>query len=414
MKRLLLLPLFILLFHTLTIGQSGYNSWQDLIAKGQYAKAIQFLSAKEDTLSQNNLMTLAFCHQKLGHLPQAKKYYLQLLEKNPESQELLMSLAGISDRELNASQSLVYYQKLASLDTTNHFYLKEVARNMVKQRKIEEGISLLEKAVKLDSSDIDALADVSNLLLNEMHEEQAIIYIKKGMRLDSNSIKLRQLRARYAYRNFDYEQVRKDLKYTLSKGDSTVLYQRLLATSYFYLDSLAQSIFLFNRLIERGDDNELVRAGLGYALLATTDQNMIIKGTNNMFTAIKLGTSEKISDYRMAIADANVRLKEYNWAAKEYKHIIDTYQRPKAIFKLAELYEKHLKDAELSKIFYQEYARTCQLEKSKKNIDCSNLNVALQKLNLAPMPKIYAQDIKGVKADSLRIDTTDSLQVEDH
>lgn len=414
MKKLLLLPLFILLFNTLSISQSGANSWQDLIAKGQYAKAIQFLSAKEDTLSQNNLMTLAFCHQKLGHLPQAKKYYLQLLEKNPESQELLMSLAGISDQELNASQSLVYYQKLASLDTTNHFYLKEVARNMVKQRKIEEGISLLEKAVKLDSSDIDALADVSNLLLNEMHEEQAIIYIKKGMRLDSNSIKLRQLRARYAYRNFDYEQVRKDLKYTLSKGDSTVLYQRLLATSYFYLDSLAQSIFLFNRLIERGDDNELVRAGLGYALLATTDQNMIIKGTQSMFAAIKLGTSEKISDYRMAIADANVRLREYNWAAKEYKHIIDTYQRPKAIFKLAELYEKHLKDAELSKIFYQEYARTCQLEKSKKNIDCSNLNVALQKLNLAPMPKIYAQDIKGVKADSLRIDTTDSLQVEDH
>lgn len=414
MKRLLLLPLFILLFHTLTIGQSGYNSWQDLIAKGQYAKAIQFLSAKEDTLSQNNLMTLAFCHQKLGHLPQAKKYYLQLLEKNPESQELLMSLAGISDRELNASQSLVYYQKLASLDTTNHFYLKEVARNMVKQRKIEEGISLLEKAVKLDSSDIDALADVSNLLLNEMHEDQAIIYIKKGMRLDSNSIKLRQLRARYAYRHFDYEQVRKDLKYTLSKGDSTVLYQRLLATSYFYLDSLAQSIFLFNRLIERGDDNELVRAGLGYALLATTDQNMIIKGTQSMFAAIKLGTSEKISDYRMAIADANVRLKEYNWAAKEYKHIIDTYQRPKAIFKLAELYEKHLKDAELSKIFYQEYARTCQLEKSKKSLDCANINVALQKLNLAPMPKIYAQDIKGVKADTLRIDTTDSLQVEDH
>lgn len=414
MKKLLLLPLFILLFNTLSISQSGANSWQDLIAKGQYAKAIQFLSAKEDTLSQNNLMTLAFCHQKLGHLPQAKKYYLQLLGKNPESQELLMSLAGISDRELNASQSLVYYQKLSSLDTTNHFYLKEVARNMVKQRKIEEGISLLEKAVKLDSSDIDALADVSNLLLNEMHEEQAIIYIKKGMRLDSNSIKLRQLRARYAYRNFDYEQVRKDLKYTLSKGDSTVLYQRLLATSYFYLDSLAQSIFLFNRLIERGDDNELVRAGLGYALLATTDQNMIIKGTQSMFAAIKLGTSEKISDYRMAIADANVRLKEYNWAAKEYKHIIDTYQRPKAIFKLAELYEKHLKDAELSKIFYQEYARTCQLEKSKKNIDCSNLNVALQKLNLAPMPKIYAQDVKGIKADSLRIDTPDSLQVEDH
>jgi hypothetical protein len=52
--------------------------------------------------------------------------------------------------------------------------------------------------------------------------------------------------------------------------------------------------------------------------------------------------------------------------------------------------------------------------KSKKNIDCSNLNVALQKLNLAPVPKIYAQDVKGIKADSLRIDTTDSLQVEDH
>jgi tetratricopeptide (TPR) repeat protein len=125
--------------------------------------------------------------------------------------------------------------------------LKEVARNLVKQRKNEEGIALLEKAVKLDSSDIDALADISNLLLNETQESQAIVYIKKGMELDSNSIKMRQLRARYAYRNFDYEQVRKDLKYTLSKGDSSVLYQRLLATSYFYLDSLAQSIFLFNR-----------------------------------------------------------------------------------------------------------------------------------------------------------------------
>jgi hypothetical protein len=87
------------------------------------------------------------------------------------------------------------------------------------------------------------------------------------------------------------------LKYTLSKG--ILLF---CISDYWQLPIFIWIVWLspyfFNRLIERGDDNELVRAGLGYALLATTDQNMIIKGTQSMFTAIKLGTSEKISDYR--------------------------------------------------------------------------------------------------------------------
>lgn len=405
-KTAILLLLFIARLGLAQVATT--TPWQTYMAKGQYAQALQMLQGKEDTLSYNNLLLLAMCHHKLGHLPLAKQYFQQLLLQNTKAQDVLVSLANIADKEGNLTQAVKYYQQLTTLDSTNQFYWKEMARNAIRQRKYPQGILYLEKALQLDSLDIESMTELANLHLNNAKDVAAYTYIRRAMQLDSNAIRVRQLRARYAYRISDFEQVRKDLGFTLAQGDSTVLYQRLLATAYYYLDSLPQAIYLYKRLLNRGENDELIRAGLGYAQLATTNENTQYQGFTNLSKAIELGTSEKISDYRIAQAEAHIKWKEYNTAAKNLRYIYDTYQRPKALWKLAEVNEKYLNPT-LGQLFYQEYARVCQLDKNQQNSDCSQLNIALQKLNQKPIDKIYAMDIKGVLKDSTHVAPSDSL-----
>ena len=413
MKNILIFSLIILsLSHAKTFAQNDNSFIDGLIQKGQYSQALILLEKLNigDSTQLEILQKQAFCNFKLGRLSQSKKLYYSALQKNPESSDILLQIAAIGEKENNYLEAFKSYQKLNQLDSTNTFYWKELARISSRMERSKEAITYLKKAVNLDGNDIESIASLANLYLSIPQDDLAEPFIEKGFQIDSTSIKIRYLRSRLSYRNSDFKSVRKDILYIMSLGDSTSFYQRLLGTAYYYLDSIPQSIATFRRLLKVGEDTENVRAGLAFALLKSTENNqdILFEANRNFNDAIDLGTSDKISDYEIGIADIYDKNGDYNLAIKHLQKVVN--YRPKAIIRTAEIYEKKKNDKEMALVFYQEYIRACGKLK-KLNADCNFIELATKRINnLNPklkleLPKVIAQkDSNEVIIDTVRHD----------
>ena len=413
MKNLLIFSLIIIgLCHIKTFAQSDVQSIDVLMQKGQYSQALILLEKLNigDSTQLEILQKQALCNFKLGRLSQSKKLYYSALQKNLISSEILLQIATIGEKENNYSEVFKSYQKLNQLDSTNTFYWKELARISSRMERSKDAISYLKKAISLDGNDIESIASLANLYLNIPQDDLAKPLINKGFQLDSSSIKIRYLRSRLFYRNSDFKAVRKDILYVMSLGDSTAYYQRLLGTAYYYLDSIPQAIATFKRLLKIGEDTENVRAGLAFALLKSTENNQDIlhEAKQNFNDAINLGTSDRISDYEMGIADVYDKNGDTELAIRKLQRIIN--YRPKAVFRLAEIYEKKKNDKEMALIFYQEYIRACEKLKNP-TADCNFIEIAIKRINnLNPkmklaLPKVIAQkDSNEVGIDTVRHD----------
>ena len=176
------------------------------------------------------------------------------------------------------------------------------------------------------------------------------------------------------------------------------------------MDSIPQAIAIFKRLILVGEDTENVRAGLAFALLKSTENNqeILLEANRNFNEAIDLGTSDRQSDYEIGMADVYDKNGDIDMAIRQFKKVSN--YRPKAVFRLAEIYEKKKKDKEMALLFYQEYIRACGKLK-KPMADCGFIELATRRMNeLNPklkleLPKIMAQkDSIEVEVDTIRHD----------
>jgi tetratricopeptide (TPR) repeat protein len=205
----------------------------------------------------------------------------------------------------------------------------------------------------------------------------------------------------------------------MAQGDSTAYYQRSLGRAYFYVDSLQKSIDVFNRLLSIGENTEIVKAGLGYTyqkIPSENNRNLIL--ANSYFSeAIEIGTSDQISDYKIAIADIQIEQKlgkEWNeYKIKKYKEILKVYNRPIVAFKLAQVYKNVIKDHELSVIYLQDYIRMCKTEKKFK-YDCRFQKEAMNLLNGIDKTNILRKQFPIIKNDSIAIQKNDSIKINDN
>ena len=410
-NHIIYILLFIVIFSANILGQNESPSTNELMQKGQYAQALVELEKMNtgDSTQLDILQKQAICNLKLGRLSQARKLYQTALSRMPESSEILLQIASIYEKEYNLLETFKAYQKLNSLDSLNTFYWKELARISVRMEQTKAGISYLKKAISIDNKDLESLASLSNLYLNKGDTDLAEPLVNTAFQLDSSSVRIRHLRSRISYISSDFQGVMKDVLFTMSLGDSTAYYQRFLGTAYYYLDSLPQSIATFKRLIMRGEKTENVYAGLAFAQLKSTNNVDILYEANNNFSdAMELGTSDRISDYEMGLADVQDKLGNIDYAIKLFNRLLQN--RPKAVFRLGEIYEKKKQDKEMAILYYQEYIKACGRLK-KPTPDCNFINLAKSRINsLNPKLKlelpqiIIAKDSTEMEVDTVRHD----------
>ena len=153
-----------------------------------------------------------------------------------------------------------------------------------------------------------------------------------------------------------------EIEFTMTKGDTTAHYQRLLGNSYLQIGDLKKSKGVYDRLLASGENSEVVRAGLGYVAVRS-DSAQLFTAYYNFYQAIELGTSDRISEYKVEMADIQNKTGETKNAIESYQEIIAKYQLPIANFRLAEIYETKKKDKTLAIIYYQNYLGLCKAMK---------------------------------------------------
>ena len=412
-NHIIYILLSIVIFSANILGQNETPSINELMQKGQYAQALVELEKLNigDSTQMDILQKQALCNLKLGRIAQARKLYQIMLLKNPDSIENLLQMASIYEKEYNLSEAFKAYQKLNSLDSLNTFYWKELSRVSVRMERGKEGIMYLKKAISIDDKDLESLASLSNLYLNKGDADLAQPLIKIAFQLDTSSIRIRHLRSRLSYVSSDFQGVMKDILFTMSLGDSTAYYQRFLGTAYYYLDSLPKSIATFKRLINIGEKTENVYAGLAFSQLKSAKNEELMaltEANNNFFEATDLGTSDRLSDYEIGMADVQDKMGNTDYAIKLFTRLLQN--RPKAVFRLGEIYEKKKQDKEMALLYYQEYIKVCQKQK-KPNFDCNFVNLAISRVNtLNPKSKVelpqtaIAKDSIEIEIDTVRHD----------
>lgn len=401
-------------FITNIFSQTEPISVNEMMQKGQYTQALVELEKLNigDSTQLDVLQKQAVCNVKLGRIAQARKLYQIILFKNPDSAENLLQMATIYEKEYNFLETFKTYQKLNSLDSLNTFYWKELARVSIRMERAKDAISYLKKAISIDEQDLESLASLSNLYLNRGDEYLAEPLIKRAFQLDSSSIRIRHLRSRLFYISSDFQGVMNDILFTMSLGDSTAYYQRFLGTAYYYLDSLPKSIDTFKRLINVGEKTENVYAGLAFSQLklAKNKEDMVLyEASNNFYEATDLGTSDRLIDYELGLADVNDKMGDYDGAIRHLLKFVSN--RPKAVFRLGEIYEKKKQDKEMAILYYQEYIKACGKQK-KPTQDCNFIDLAKSRINaLNPKSKIELPQIIVVK-DSIEM-TVDTVRHDD-
>ena len=178
------------------------------------------------------------------------------------------------------------------------------------------------------------------------------------------------------YRANDFNQFIKEIEFTMTKGDTTAHYQRLLGNSYLQIGDLKKSKAVYDGLLISGENSEVVRAGLAYVAVRS-DSAQLFTAYYNFHQAIDLGTSERISEYKVEMADIENKLGETNNAIKTYKEIIEKYHLPIANFRLAEIYETKKKDKTLAAIYYQNYIGMCKAI-SRPDYGCRYKDIAFE------------------------------------
>lgn len=408
-NHIVIIFIFTFFFSAKIFSQTESISVNELIQKGQYAKALVELEKLNtgDSTQLDVLQKQALCNLKLGRIAQARKLYQILLLKNPDSVENLLQMATIYEKEYNLSEAFRAYQKLNSLDSLNTFYWKELARVSIRMERAKDGILYLKKAISMDDKDLESLTSLSNLYLNKGDEDLAEPLIKRAFELDSSSIRIRHLRSRLFYISSNFQGVMKDILFTMSLGDSTAYYQRFLGTAYYYLDSLPKSIATFKRLIDVGEKTENVYAGLAFAQLKSVNGKedlAIYEANRNFYEAIDLGTSDRISDYEIGLADVQDKLGYTDVAIRLFTKLLQN--RPKAIFRLGEIYEKKKRDKDMAILYYQEYIKACGRQ-TKPTADCNFINLAKSRINIlnTTLKNELPQNIVAKDSTEMAIDT---------
>ncbi len=410
MKNHILVTLLLAFFFSAQVfSQTKTVSVNELMEKGQYTQALVELEKLNigDSTQLDVLQKQALCNLKLGRISKARKLYQTMLLKNPDSVENLLQIATIFEKEYNLTETLKTYQKLNSLDSLNTFYWKELARVSIRMERAKEGVMYLKKAISIDNQDLESLASLSNLYLNKGETGLAEPLINSAFLLDTSSIRIRHLRSRLSYISSDFKAVMKDILFTMSLGDSTAYYQRFLGTAYYYLDSLPKSTATFKRLINIGEKTENVYAGLAFAQLKSAKNEELMalnEANNNFYEAMDLGTSDRISDYEIGMADVQDKLGQTDYAIKLFTRLLQS--RPKAVFRLGEIYEKKKQDKEMAILYYQEYIRACRRQK-KPTPDCNFIDLAKRRINtLNPSLKIELPQITAAKdSTEMAVDT---------
>lgn len=130
-------------------------------------------------------LAIAISYQKLGQIPQAKKYYYELLKSDYQEKEIVIgNLLDIMTIE-SPQESIYFISKLVRQNPKSSFILASAAMAYEKIDKHDEAIEMFQRAILLEPQRVDYQYNLAVIYDKLAQYENALAFYNKVLKLDN-------------------------------------------------------------------------------------------------------------------------------------------------------------------------------------------------------------------------------------
>lgn len=363
MKRSLIL-LFIL-FSLITVPAQSANINKEKLLEyyetQRYAEAAQYLQSiyPEDTKDIKALTQMAYCNMMSGKLQEAEKNYLKVNTIQPNSLPVLFSLANINSRRGNTAKAKEYLLQIIQVDSLNFMAYKQLGSF---EDNADAKLSYLKKANTLNPTDPDAAYDLALLFRNLKQYQSAYDVLTIAITADSENFILQQVQLSLANFLGKYQEVI-EVGEKLMKNKTDVNVINDLGQAYFYVKDYQNCIKVYTLLegLDFQSESTLYFKALSYRELKDYDNALIYTQKT-----IEEGISKHIALYYTALAGIYEIKDQPNEALTAYKRGLTFSGANMIYYRLALLYDLHLKQPKNALTYYTMYLKNKPNEEKEK------------------------------------------------
>ena len=362
----------------------------DYLQKAQYQQAIEYIDLQEPT--RDSEYQKALCYKWLSNHSKAIEILESLQEIYPDDIPVQLELAQCYETNLQYPQSISCYEKLIEEAPANTYFQVRKADLLYRAEKyaraLEDYLQIdpetynpvyLKKSIALcydklnqpdsakvhylaaweiDAHDIFSALSLVKLCIQQKDYTQALLYSEAFLSADTTNAQMNVLNA-LAYYNLDaYEDAIPRLEKCHSSGDSSLVVNRSLGISYFFLQNDTAAYPYLKRAYERDTTSMTVLYAFAQVSYNLEHYPEAIRAYQ-MLIKWELPNRNSLCTYYTGLAQACEKDSLYQEAAGQYMSAIQyastNIQKMKLLFNLSTLLEFNLKNYKTAISYYSQY-----------------------------------------------------------
>jgi tetratricopeptide (TPR) repeat protein len=322
-----------------------------LINNYQFEKALMLLQQGSDSTDVGICNRKGICYSRLGNYPQAIEQFEIILNSDSLNRSILHQLGQLYARNNQYNRAKDCFQTLIHSDSTNSYYYKQYASIAAQVDDFVSATVYYQQAIKLNPRDIESYVSLGNILIEDEQYALADTLLTQGLNY-TNHPQVSVLLAKAQFGAEKYEDVIKLVNLMLLRGDTTVVYARLLGISYFQMDQYENVLPCMQFLLNEKVSADWVYYYSGVSLQQTGKPDEAVWYLNK---AIDESISDNISTYYTQLASAYEEVKDFKSAIKYYKAAYESSKSDILLYHLARNYDVYYKDKSQAIAYFKKY-----------------------------------------------------------
>ncbi|GHT77536.1 hypothetical protein AGMMS50262_18790 [Bacteroidia bacterium] len=374
-------------------AQDGNNELTEYIRTAQYQKAIEYIDGQE--ASRELLYQKARCYQSLNNYVQAIEILENLKQSYPDDVAISLDLALCYERTMQFQKGIHCYDKLIMLDTLNTYFRVRKADLLYRAEKyaaaLDEyqqiptenyNLSYLKRSVamcyektnradsarvyyaeawQVDSTDIFSALSLVKMNIQQEDYISAVQHSETFLAHDTTNAQMNALNA-FAYYHLNvYDEAAKRFEKCRAAGDSSLMVNRSLGISYFFLQKDTCAYPYLNQALTQDTTNMTVLYALSSVNYNLGNFTQAIEGYKKLVETA-LPNKNALYTYLMGLARSYEEDSVFIEAGRAYflakDYASTNNQKMELFFALAMLQEENLNDYQGAIFYYTQYRAT--------------------------------------------------------
>lgn len=292
---------------------------------------------------------------RLGDIPKAKSYFLELEKLDSLNKTMLVQLSSIYELEKNTPKAIKYYKQLKELSPDNPLYHRKLGQQFQDAGLLQEAFLNYSNAYKLNKRDLFTIKGLAEIFLSNQQYSEADSLLRTALDLDSMNVNFNLLLAQSQYKQKAFDSTVHYLEKIRYEIDLSPYFNKMFGYSYIQIDSFEKSIPLLEKsLIDEGNKE------YAHYYLATAYEKLDKPdyALHHYEKALEEGISSNVDLYHRNLAKL---FNESNNLRKAIEHYKDAYKYsndPVLLFFLARASDVYYKDKKIAVNYYSRYIRS--------------------------------------------------------